>query len=361
MRLLCERIEKARRDGPSLSWWPRQRIPRENFVDVLALALSVGPGAALEFADLIGEDMALRVQAIVEFFMFQDAEAADRLTSAYDRQLCAGILSVLGLAPYFVVGSFFSFLDADSYDPRSSASRALDWFLAEGDEAILQAEAHRAGRYGVHAASRMAAAHFLNPSLFDVTHSVDGAGVVMAVIYTHRSASPEQDRIGVAAPADAAISTPSVFVETPKPAIAPRKPVWAPPTPPEGVEIADRALRELRKERDFPEERFADALELLGLYRAMRLGALGDDDYQIACRERRFTDSRCFADAGSFGAFRNDYTVRHAGASHLLTRHLKWGKSNNARAALRVYYAWDEDRRVVVVGSAPRHLPIWMS
>ena len=58
-------------------------------------------------------------------------------------------------------------------------------------------------------------------------------------------------------------------------------------------------------------------------------------------------------------AFADYYTVAEDGVRYALERHLKWGKGNNAYTAIRIYYAWDAVNERVIVGSAPRHLPIW--
>lgn len=91
----------------------------------------------------------------------------------------------------------------------------------------------------------------------------------------------------------------------------------------------------------------------------MRLGEIGQEKYFEAVRSKHFNDSSCFAEASSLRAFIDDYSVTEGGVRYTLDRHLIWGKGNNVYSAMRIYYAWDADNARVVVGSAPRHLPIW--
>ena len=358
IRLLCDAIAKKQRIGLRLTWLPAERITPGNFVHVFAAALSNGPSALLNFVDLFDEKLRGYLRDVMHDLVFEDNHPA---VSVVTRQIFVSAMAAFDITYATMLGQFFAFLDLDRSDDQSRAYTLLTWFLRD-DEAVLNAMALRTLRVDLRKEQHDAARNFLDPaSPYRLEAFLDEHGRIQ-MAYRRRDAAPaapQTTSVPIAPKAD-----PSDIVDRqPSPADDPvsRKSVWTPPTPPEGVEIADRALRELRKERSFPEERFADALALLGAYRRMRLGEISDEDYQIACRERRFTDSRCFADAGSLKAFKADYTVRHAGQHHLLMRHLKWGKSNNAIASMRVYYAWDEDRKVVVLGSAPRHLPIWIS
>lgn len=52
----------------------------------------------------------------------------------------------------------------------------------------------------------------------------------------------------------------------------------------------------------------------------------------------------------------DDYFVRWSGRKRFLDQHLKKGTSRDPRFALRIYYTWDEELGVCVVGWLPSHL-----
>jgi hypothetical protein len=54
---------------------------------------------------------------------------------------------------------------------------------------------------------------------------------------------------------------------------------------------------------------------------------------------------------------RDDYTVKVDGEKHILGRHLKRGGSADPTEIVRVYYAWDEKRKRVVIGGLAGHKP----
>ncbi len=72
---------------------------------------------------------------------------------------------------------------------------------------------------------------------------------------------------------------------------------------PEGVVLTGRAIREIRRERRYAEDRLADALKVLGLYRSMRTGDISFEAYRDAVRQEHFEDAPCFADSGSLKSF----------------------------------------------------------
>jgi len=56
------------------------------------------------------------------------------------------------------------------------------------------------------------------------------------------------------------------------------------------------------------------------------------------------------------GAHGDEYFVIHRGRKCLLENHIKKGTSREPRKCLRIYFFWDAEEQVVVVGSLPGHL-----
>ena len=50
------------------------------------------------------------------------------------------------------------------------------------------------------------------------------------------------------------------------------------------------------------------------------------------------------------------YKVQYGGQQRELNRHLKGGTSREPRYCFRLYYFWDNENQVVVVGWLPSHL-----
>ena len=95
-------------------------------------------------------------------------------------------------------------------------------------------------------------------------------------------------------------------------------------------------------------------------YRNMRLGA--DDDgmtrFETRCDELslRFGESISEVTAGRY---ENQYYVEYpvgSGLKHLLDFHLRKGTTKDDHLCLGIYFFWDEQARLVVVGSLPAHL-----
>lgn len=57
----------------------------------------------------------------------------------------------------------------------------------------------------------------------------------------------------------------------------------------------------------------------------------------------------------------NEYTVQYQGSRKVLDRHLKSGASRDQRYCFRLYFFWDDESQVVVVGWLPSHLENRMS
>ena len=60
----------------------------------------------------------------------------------------------------------------------------------------------------------------------------------------------------------------------------------------------------------------------------------------------------------SAGEQGEEYYINYNGQRKKLDRHLRKGTGRDPRECLRIYYFWDDERSVVVVGSLPYHLSI---
>ncbi len=95
-------------------------------------------------------------------------------------------------------------------------------------------------------------------------------------------------------------------------------------------------------------------------YLPMRIhgGADRQEAYKKALADLRVEESATGDDA----RFEGDvYTVQYQGRPRLLDRHLKAGNSREPRFCFRMYFFWDDESQVVVVGWLPSHLVNRMS
>lgn len=76
-------------------------------------------------------------------------------------------------------------------------------------------------------------------------------------------------------------------------------------------------------------------------------------EFERACRKLRLEDS---AVGEGWRGSKDQYTVTYDGRPRLFERHLKQGTSHDPAICFRLYYFWDDDSQVVVVGWLPSHL-----
>lgn len=127
------------------------------------------------------------------------------------------------------------------------------------------------------------------------------------------------------------------------------------------VLLHSRAVNAVKKSRYANQDLIYRSLLFLGNeYRDSRLeGSSGDHAGRCSAKlvelGLQLTDSITPARAGEEG---DDYYVTYPapGETQFLKHHLKKGSSRDERRCLRVYFFWDEMRKVVVVGWLPGHL-----
>jgi hypothetical protein len=122
--------------------------------------------------------------------------------------------------------------------------------------------------------------------------------------------------------------------------------------------VLPRATREIeRKGSVCMIERLSQALLLLKeVYVPMRRGGgPRRSEFDNACRLLALEEASCFRNKNDAKSF-PEYYVIYKGEKRLMDRHLKYGISTDLREMFRVYFFWDDEDKVVVIGSMPDHL-----
>lgn len=122
------------------------------------------------------------------------------------------------------------------------------------------------------------------------------------------------------------------------------------------VEIANRAYQGVRKsEYHDPSYIYRALLLLRDHYVPMRVDAtLGRREAYAQALEHLQLEESATGDGVKYAA--DLYSVQYGGARRPLDRHLKGSDSRDRRFGFRLYFFWDEDEQVVVVGWLPSHL-----
>ena len=66
-------------------------------------------------------------------------------------------------------------------------------------------------------------------------------------------------------------------------------------------------------------------------------------------------DQPCFSDKGSIKAF-PEYAVTYCGDKYWCDQHIKFGGGTDPRKFFRIYYYWDKDEQILLIGHLPTHL-----
>ncbi|TCP90652.1 hypothetical protein C8J31_101495 [Rhizobium sp. PP-CC-2G-626] len=99
-----------------------------------------------------------------------------------------------------------------------------------------------------------------------------------------------------------------------------------------------------------------DALSLLAnSYRQVLLGGMRREDFDEILRERHLSLSGSISEskAKSFG---DEYYVKWREKKHFLHGHIQKGNSREERYCLRIYFFWEPEQQVIVIGWLPSHL-----
>lgn len=100
-------------------------------------------------------------------------------------------------------------------------------------------------------------------------------------------------------------------------------------------------------------------LLLANEYRNMRLGFEGEKErFEARCGELALRFGRSMTEVAA-GQYESEYYVDYpvgSGLRQMLDFHLRKGSTKDDRLCLGIYFFWDEQARLVVVGSLPAHL-----
>ncbi len=98
------------------------------------------------------------------------------------------------------------------------------------------------------------------------------------------------------------------------------------------------------------------AVDCLGSdYYDMKLGKIRPEEYKCRLSKLHLEDSLTISDS-SAGEYKEQYNVTVEGKKHKLDRHIKYGVSRDPRECLRIYYYWDDESNMIVIGNMPAHL-----
>lgn len=99
-----------------------------------------------------------------------------------------------------------------------------------------------------------------------------------------------------------------------------------------------------------------DCLYFLGTtYRAMKRGLCGKEDCEHGLAELGVRVSPT-GKAVDMARYEGEYSAVWEGQRYKLNMHLAGSPSREGRFGLRIYFAWDEEQELVVVGQLPEHL-----
>jgi hypothetical protein len=122
------------------------------------------------------------------------------------------------------------------------------------------------------------------------------------------------------------------------------------------IVILPRAIAEAKRSSYLDVTLVYNALEMLAeLYTATKNGVAERDALKRRCNELGLSIGRS-VDASRAGQAREEYFVTYKGRRRFLESHVGRGTSRDPRYTLRIYFFYDEEDEVVVVGFLPTHL-----
>ncbi len=124
------------------------------------------------------------------------------------------------------------------------------------------------------------------------------------------------------------------------------------------VRLSNRALKALKEAVYSDIELVGKALEFLASeYYDMKLGIGSKEAYDAKLEKLYLKDEPAISDV-SAGEQGDEYYIMHNGQRRKFDKHLTKGDGRDPRKCLRIYYFWDNETGMVVVGSLPYHLNI---
>ena len=123
------------------------------------------------------------------------------------------------------------------------------------------------------------------------------------------------------------------------------------------VVLSPRAQRSLKSAAYEDVKLVYRALEMLGTeYWNMRKGLIPKSEFDKRCNELHLEEDATITDNRAGERDDNYFLLDDKGQRKRLDRHLKKGRGHDEKNCLRIYFYWDDDDEVVVIGNLPGHL-----
>lgn len=128
--------------------------------------------------------------------------------------------------------------------------------------------------------------------------------------------------------------------------------------------LTSKAKRDLRKAQNNCDiDAMCDGIEILAkVYKKWRVGTIAEEEYTIGCKSLMKTSfSITPSGDASISRYAEHYKVDYGDGPRsktnrrALDQHLKSGI--DSRSLIRIYFFWDAEKELVVIGSMPDHLP----
>ena len=127
---------------------------------------------------------------------------------------------------------------------------------------------------------------------------------------------------------------------------------------PDRLTIHPRAIHSLKDAvYEDPQLVYKCLILLANEYYDYHTGIVDHDHFIAACKavDPSLSESGAITDA-SAGMQGDEYFVQYQGQKRKLERHLTKGNSRDPKYCLRIYFFWDDQEQVTVIGNLPHHL-----
>lgn len=127
---------------------------------------------------------------------------------------------------------------------------------------------------------------------------------------------------------------------------------------PDRMELHSRAVRSLKDAVYEDAKLVYRCLKLLAnQYYSYRTGQITYEEFMHECKAvDSGLDERAAITDVAAGMQGDEYYVQYRGKRRKLERHLTKGSNKDKRYCLRIYFFWDDENQVVVIGDMPHHL-----
>jgi hypothetical protein len=294
IRHLNEKVSRLRKRGLTPEWMPDQKFTPADMPHLLALALAQGASGGLDLADVMSDMPKLLTKLGDSAFSAGEIMEKSEGSGVTKAIVLLAALTMVGLVP-LGYSPFFTLIQDPDLNRKQSVVFLFNWISESLSEQTIKREALRAMHSDADSHNASAAVNFIYPQIRNIIEETQGtwdAAVKEVFGETLHKA------IGAGLPRNTPIEEQPLLPQAVEvPPLPSEK--WAPPETPDGVVLTGRAIRGIRRERRYAEDRLVDGLKVLGLYRSMRTGQICFEAYRNAVRQGHFEDAPCFADPAS--------------------------------------------------------------